>query len=144
MYLSTIYTFLVTFSAPPQCHISYLQIEEGSLVYRFNCGSGEGQVWVPVDLSDGQWHRVSVERTGRLAEIILDDAYTAMGTAPGVHEVLNLDSEEVYFGAKVDILRNGYRDISKGFEGCMEDIRYGAFLGPLIKATATVDWEFHQ
>ena len=63
-------------------------------MYRFNCGSGEGQVWVPVDLSDGQWHRVSVERTGRLAEIILDDAYTAMGTAPGVHEVLNLDSDE--------------------------------------------------
>ncbi|XP_076446580.1 protocadherin Fat 1-like isoform X2 [Babylonia areolata] len=109
--------------AKGQVDYSILAIEEGNLVYRFNCGSGEGQVWIPVDLSDGQWHRVSVERTGRLAEILLDEVYTAMGTAPGVNEVLNLDSEEVFFGAKVDILRNGYRDISKGFEGCMEDIR---------------------
>ncbi|XP_076467657.1 protocadherin Fat 1-like [Babylonia areolata] len=109
--------------AKGQVDYSILAVEEGSLVYRFNCGSGEGQVWVPVDVSDGQWHTVSVERTGRLAEIMLDEAYTAMGIAPGIHERLNLDSEKVYFGAKVDILRNGYGDISEGFEGCMDDIR---------------------
>lgn len=101
-----------------------IQIEDGNLVYRFNCGSGEGQVLVPVDLSDGQWHRIVVERSGRHAEINLDDAYTAMGQAPGVHDSLNLYEEEVFFGARVDIHRNGYRDITKGFEGCMEDIRY--------------------
>lgn len=117
-----------------QVDYSILAIEEGSLVYRFNCGSGEGQVWVPVDLSDGQWHRVSVERTGRVAEIMLDEQYTAMGTAPGIHEVLNLDEEEVFFGAKVDVLRNGYRDISRGFEGCMEDIRMFNVPLPLIGA----------
>lgn len=76
-----------------------------------------------MDLSDGQWHSISVDRIGRQAEVILDGAYTAMGQAPGVHDSLNLDLEEVYFGAKVDVLYKGYHNISKGFEGCMEDIR---------------------
>ncbi|CAL1526834.1 unnamed protein product [Lymnaea stagnalis] len=102
---------------------SILKIERGSLVYKFDCGSGEGQVRIPVHLSDGQWHMIQLERNGREAELVLDSAYTAMGVAPGVHAILNVESEEIYFGSKVDVFPNGYRDISQGFEGCMEDIR---------------------
>ena len=93
-------------------------------MYRFNCGSGETSVRVPVDIGDGQWHSVSVERVGSLAEVRLDDVYTAMAVAPGVRDALNLDTQVLYFGAKVDMLSGGFRDVSRGFEGCMEDIRF--------------------
>ncbi|KAH9487879.1 long-chain fatty acid transporter fat1 [Bulinus truncatus] len=102
---------------------SILKIERGSLVYKFDCGSGEGQVRIPVDLSDGQWHMIQLERNGREAELSLDSSYTAMGMSPGIHAILNVDSEEIYFGSKVDVFPNGYKDISQGFEGCLEDIR---------------------
>lgn len=85
-------------------------------MYKFDCGSGEGQVRIPVDLSDGQWHLVQLERHGREAELSLDSAYTAIGLVPGIHAVLNVDSEEIFFGAEIDVFPNGYRDISHGFE----------------------------
>ena len=87
-------------------------------MYKFDCGSGEGHVRIPVALSDGQWHTVILERNGREAELSLDEAYTALGVAPGVHAILNIDTEEVFFGAEVDVFPNGYRDIGDGFEVC--------------------------
>ncbi|GFR97028.1 fat cadherin, partial [Elysia marginata] len=105
------------------CHATVSRIERGSLVYKFDCGSGEGHVRIPVALSDGQWHTIMLERNGREAELSLDEAYTVLGVAPGVHAILNVDSEELFFGAEVDVFPNGYRDIGHGFEGCMEDIR---------------------
>ena len=92
------------------------QIDRGSLVYEFDCGSGQGRVHIPVALSDGQWHTIQLDRNGREAELALDGVYTALGVAPGIHAILNVDTEEVYFGAVVDVFPNGYRDIKHGFE----------------------------
>uniref|UniRef100_A0A2C9M9H4 Uncharacterized protein n=1 Tax=Biomphalaria glabrata TaxID=6526 RepID=A0A2C9M9H4_BIOGL len=116
-------TTAVLMHAKGKVDYSILKIERGSLVYRFDCGSGEGQVRIPVDLSDGQWHTIQLERNGREAELSLDSSYTAMGMSPGIHAILNVDSEEIHFGAKVDVFPNGYKDITQGFEGCLEDIR---------------------
>ena len=85
-------------------------------MYRFDCGSGEGEVRIPVDLSDSQWHTISLQRHGSEAELALDGVYTALGRAPGIHAILNVDSEEVYFGAQVDIWPSQYRDVKHGFE----------------------------
>lgn len=85
-------------------------------MYKYNCGSGEGQVRIPVDLSDGQWHTVQLDRNGKDAELALDSAYTARGVAPGALADLNIDPEEIFFGAKVDLFPGGYKDISQGFE----------------------------
>ncbi|XP_059170799.1 protocadherin Fat 1-like isoform X3 [Physella acuta] len=112
----------VLMHAKGQADYSMLKIERGNLVYKYNCGSGEGQVRIPVDLSDGQWHTVQLDRNGKDAELALDSAYTARGVAPGALADLNIDPEEIFFGAKVDLFPGGYKDISQGFEGCMEGI----------------------
>jgi len=91
--------------------------------YRFDCGSGEGLVRIPNIVSDGKWHTLMVERFGNNAELFLDGQYSAITKAPGVNDVLNLDTSDVYFGAEVEHYQNGYIDVRKGFRGCIEDIK---------------------
>lgn len=64
-----------------------------------------------------------VERYGNTAELFLDGQYSAITTAPGINDVLNLDTSDVYFGAEVETYVNGYVDVRKGFRGCIEDIK---------------------
>ena len=92
------------------------------LQYRFDCGSGEGTVIIPLLVSDGEWHTIVVERLGKTAELILDHKYSSMTITPGINDVLDLKSNHVYFGAEVESY-NGFPDVRRGFEGCMENIR---------------------
>ncbi|XP_067663318.1 protocadherin Fat 1-like isoform X2 [Haliotis asinina] len=101
---------------------SVLEIIDGKLQYKFDCGSGEGLVTIPIAVNDGTWHKINVERNGRIAEMELDMEYKAMSTAPGTNEILNLNTDQIYFGAEVN-WREQYQAISHGFEGCMKDIR---------------------
>ncbi|XP_041359153.1 protocadherin Fat 1-like isoform X2 [Gigantopelta aegis] len=124
---------------------SILEIINGMLQYRFDCGSGPGLVRIPIDVNDGKWHKVMVERNGRSAELLLDETYKAMTIAPGGNDILNLDTDDIYFGAEVNILHTGYRDITKGFEGCIKDIRL--FDIPLLFSGSnkvSVSQEFEQ
>ncbi|XP_052280093.1 protocadherin Fat 1-like isoform X4 [Dreissena polymorpha] len=102
---------------------SILELKNGMVQYRFDCGSGEGLVLLPNHISDGKWHTIMVERYGNSAEVFLDGQYSAITTAPGKNDVLNLDNSDVYFGAEVETYSNGYIDVRKGFRGCIEDIR---------------------
>ncbi|XP_069487651.1 protocadherin Fat 1 isoform X1 [Ambystoma mexicanum] len=104
---------------------SILEINNGRLQYKFDCGSGPGIVSVQsIQVSDGQWHTVSLEVDGNYARLVLDRVHTASGTAPGTLRTLNLDNY-VYFGGH--IRQQGTRhgrspQISNGFRGCMDSI----------------------
>ncbi|KAK3099997.1 hypothetical protein FSP39_013258 [Pinctada imbricata] len=132
-----------------QFDYSILEVKNGRVQYKFNCGKGEGLVVIPRAVDDGEWHTIQVERNGREAEIKLDRQFTGYGVAPGVHEVLNLNSNDVYFGAEVDINFGGYHDIRRGFDGCMEDIKLFNVRLPFDGQNAVVlnpefkDVEFH-
>ncbi len=79
-----------------------LQIEDGVIQYRFDCGSGEGLARVDkMPVNDGYWHSIRLERVSRQVRIIIDKVYVAEGTAPGTNDVMNLNSNDVYFGAQV-------------------------------------------
>lgn len=99
-----------------------MQIFNGMLQYRFDCGSGEGTVIIPLLISDGIWHDIVVERHGKTAELILDHQYSSMAISPGINDVLDLRDNHVYFGAEVEMY-NGFLDVRRGFEGCMENIK---------------------
>lgn len=111
----------------------------GYVQYRFDCGSGEGLVRVEhPQINDGLWHDVCVERRGNAAEVIVDKIHRTSGNAPGVHDILNLDGNDIYFGAEV---RHhpavfGYEDIRMGFVGCMDDIRIDSVSLPLHVASS--------
>ena len=69
-----------------------LQMVNGAVQYRFDCGSGQGLVRVDsIRIDDGQWHRITVERRGRTAEVTVDDKASAESSAPGTNDLLNLD-----------------------------------------------------
>ena len=53
-------------------------------------------------ISDGYWHNVVVERFRQKIKIIVDRKYIAEGSAPGTNDALNLDSNDVFFGAEVN------------------------------------------
>ncbi|CAH1776950.1 unnamed protein product [Owenia fusiformis] len=103
---------------------SILEVTDGYIQYRFECGSGEGLVRVSeMYINDGQWHSISVERHGNNAEILVDGKFQAEGSAPGNNDVLNLHSHDVYFGAEVENLAHGYTDVRKGYHGCLREIK---------------------
>ena len=106
----------------------------GVVQYRFDLGSGEGMVRVSsMYVSDGQWHEIRLEREGNMARVTVDGRHVAHGSAPGVNDILNLQSDDLYLGAEVrqhpTIL--GFEDVQRGFRGCMDDVRVARVSVPL-------------
>lgn len=115
----------------------FSQIVNGGVQYRFELGSGEGIVRVSdIYVSDGSWHEIKLERDRNNAKIVIDGTHTAQGSAPGISDILNLQSDEMYLGAEVhqhpSIL--GFEDVQRGFSGCMDDIRISRVSVPLHKS----------
>ncbi len=107
-------------------NIATLQMVDGMVQFRFDCGSGEGQVRVDsILINDDNWHMLVLERHGTRAEITIDSMYKADSSTPGTNDVLNLDSNDVYFGAEVESMSHGYMAIRQGFKGCMKEIKVG-------------------
>jgi len=130
--------------------VLWLQLEDGFVQYRFDCGSGAGSVRVDTaPVSDGYWHTVAVERIGRNVRLVVDDMYTAEGSGPGANDVLNLDTNDVFFGARVDVSADGLDNVEHGFIGCMKKIRIDHVDLPLQGSSAvgllqnTRDVEYH-
>ncbi|XP_037117404.1 protocadherin Fat 1a isoform X2 [Syngnathus acus] len=105
---------------------SILEILNGRLQYKFDCGSGPGLVSVhSATVNDGEWHSVSLEVDGNYAKLVLDRVHAASGTAPGNLRTLNLDNS-IYFGGHVrqhaaSAARHGRNlPVTNGFRGCME------------------------
>ena len=117
-----------------------LEIVNGAVQYRFDLGSGEGLVRVnSLFISDGQWHEIQLERQSNSASLNVDGKHLAHGSAPGVNDILNLQSDELYLGAEVrqhpSIL--GFEDVQRGFIGCMDDVRLSKQSVPLHMSGST-------
>ncbi|KAL1023572.1 hypothetical protein UPYG_G00042580 [Umbra pygmaea] len=108
---------------------SILEIVNGRLQYKFDCGSGPGVVSIQgTQVNDGTWHTVTLEVDGNYAKLVLDLVHTASGTAPGTLRTLNLDNS-IYFGGHVrqhassSAGRHGRSlPITNGLRGCVEAI----------------------
>ncbi|XP_051891479.1 protocadherin Fat 1a isoform X7 [Pristis pectinata] len=104
---------------------SILEINNGRLQYKFDCGSGPGTVSVQsIQVNDGEWHSVSLEVDGNYARLVLDRVHTAAGTAPGTLRTLNLDNF-LYFGGHIRQQRTKHSrnpQVSNGFRGCLESV----------------------
>ncbi|XP_072352995.1 protocadherin Fat 1a isoform X3 [Scyliorhinus torazame] len=104
---------------------SILEINNGKLQYKFDCGSGPGTVSVQsIQINDGEWHSVSLAVNGNYANLVLDKVHTAAGTAPGTLRTLNLDNF-LYFGGHIRQPRTKHGrspPLSNGFRGCLESI----------------------
>ncbi|XP_062865096.1 protocadherin Fat 1a [Trichomycterus rosablanca] len=96
---------------------SILEIVNGRLQYKFDCGSGPGVVSIHSPLvNDGEWHSVSLEVNGNYAHLALDRTHTASGKAPGNLRTLNLDAS-VFFGGHVR-----QAAVANGLRGCLQAV----------------------
>uniref|UniRef100_A0A3B5L9E8 Uncharacterized protein n=1 Tax=Xiphophorus couchianus TaxID=32473 RepID=A0A3B5L9E8_9TELE len=114
---------------------SILEIVNGRLQYKFDCGSGPGLVSVlSAQVNDGEWHSVSLEVDGNYAKLVLDQVHAASGTAPGTLRTLNLDNN-IYFGGHVrqhSSQRLGRSlPVTNGLRGCMEAMALNGLELPL-------------
>ncbi|XP_056266099.1 protocadherin Fat 1a isoform X2 [Pseudoliparis swirei] len=104
---------------------SVLEIVNGRLQYKFDCGSGPGVVSVhSAQVNDGEWHALTLEVDGNYAKLVLDRVHAASGTAPGTLRTLNLD-DSIYFGGHVRQLAAAGRHgrgppVANGLRGCLE------------------------
>ncbi|XP_046748553.1 fat-like cadherin-related tumor suppressor homolog isoform X2 [Diprion similis] len=126
--------------AAGQIDYNILEVVNGVVQYRFDLGSGEGLVRVSsVYVSDGQWHDIQLERENNNARVTVDGKHVAHGAAPGINDILNLQSDDLYLGAEVrqhpSIL--GFEDVQRGFYGCMDDVRIGRVSVPLHMSGAS-------
>ncbi|XP_029031863.2 fat-like cadherin-related tumor suppressor homolog isoform X7 [Osmia bicornis bicornis] len=117
-----------------------LEVVNGVVQYKFDLGSGEGLVRVSsVYVSDGQWHEIQLERESNSARLTVDGKHVAHGSAPGINDILNLQSDDLYLGAEVrqhpSIL--GFEDVQRGFIGCMDDVRIARVSVPLHMSGAS-------
>uniref|UniRef100_A0A672LHY1 Protocadherin Fat 1-like n=1 Tax=Sinocyclocheilus grahami TaxID=75366 RepID=A0A672LHY1_SINGR len=110
---------------------SILEIVNGRLQYKFDCGSGPGVVSVhSTQVSDGEWHTVSLEVDGNYARLVLDQVHAASGTAPGTLRTLNLDTS-MYFGGHARPASGSGRLVVNGLRGCLEGIVFNGRELPL-------------
>lgn len=86
-------------------------------------------------INDGSWHSLRVGRLNNRTRLTLDDKFVAEGVAPGGFRVLNLENDEMYFGAEVrrHPTLQGYDDIRYGFMGCLRNIQIDSFYLPTAK-----------
>ncbi|GLV37966.1 kugelei [Carabus blaptoides fortunei] len=86
-----------------------------------------------VYVSDGRWHQIRLERDKHSARLTVDNIHVTHGSALCISDILNLQNDNMYFGADVhqhpSIL--GFEDIQRGFSGCMDDVRVSRVLVPL-------------
>uniref|UniRef100_A0A8C1V9Y8 FAT atypical cadherin 1a n=1 Tax=Cyprinus carpio TaxID=7962 RepID=A0A8C1V9Y8_CYPCA len=114
-----------------QATVCLFQIVNGRLQYKFDCGSGPGVVSVhSTQVSDGQWHSVSLEVDGNYARLVLDQVHAASGTAPGTLRTLNLDTS-MYFGGHARPAAGSGRLVVNGLRGCLEGIVFNGRELPL-------------
>uniref|UniRef100_A0A8C2HDB9 FAT atypical cadherin 1a n=1 Tax=Cyprinus carpio TaxID=7962 RepID=A0A8C2HDB9_CYPCA len=101
------------------------------IYYKFDCGSGPGVVSVhSTQVSDGQWHSVSLEVDGNYARLVLDQVHAASGKAPGTLRTLNLDTS-MYFGGHARPTSGSGRLVVNGLRGCLEGIVFNGRELPL-------------
>ena len=79
------------------------QIVNGRLQFRYNLGSGEAVLLQnSIQVNDGRFHNVTVTRTERRAEIIIDGRYINRTTSSGSEVTLDIAADSMYLGASVD------------------------------------------
>eukprot|EP00794_Sanderia_malayensis_P006790 gene6790-7556_t len=95
----------------------FLEISKGKIRFKFDFGTGPGIIRIDdIQVNDGRWHDVIVIRNVNHATVSLDGGkFKAHGKAKGEHVKIDLNGNEVYFGAGVDTPGKA----ENGFKGCM-------------------------
>ncbi|CAL4149728.1 unnamed protein product [Meganyctiphanes norvegica] len=126
VYMRTMYPVGTIMFSSGNVDYSILEVANGHVQYRWDCGSGEGLVRISaIQVNDGIWHFINLTREGTISRLTVDNEGSS-GVAPGVHDSLNLNSDFMFIGAKVEKDHSPGRQThissSLGFVGCMDKV----------------------
>lgn len=114
---------------------SILEVIDGIVQYRWECGSGEGIVQKSNQrVDDGEWHLIDITREGTVAILSVDGGKSS-SVSPGQNDILNINSEFMYFGAQISF-RSTATNIDYGFVGCLDQITLD---GKILQLSLGVD-----
>ncbi|XP_047739370.1 fat-like cadherin-related tumor suppressor homolog, partial [Hyalella azteca] len=135
LFLRTRHPYGVLMHVAGTIDFSTLEVLDGYLQYRWECGSGEGVVtFAKFKISDNGWHFINVTRKGTLSVLSVDHQEVS-SVAPGDSDVLNLLSDTLYLGAKISGDHSHTQAISRGFIGCVDEITLNGHSLPLSLVT---------
>ncbi|XP_022090462.1 basement membrane-specific heparan sulfate proteoglycan core protein-like isoform X3 [Acanthaster planci] len=98
-----------------------LGLDNGTLVFGYQLGSGEASIRSKVKVSDGLKHNVTAHRRGREGSLIVDGEEVS-GHSAGFLQMLNVKGH-LYLGGAPDAQKLTGKKYVSGVEGCIADLR---------------------
>ncbi|XP_047455653.1 agrin isoform X3 [Mugil cephalus] len=98
-----------------------LALVNGRVELRFNTGSGTGTLTSKVQISQGRWHQLVVNRNRRSAVLRVDEELQIDGESPRGTDGLNLDTD-LFIGGVPDDIKQDTRErtaVATGLVGCI-------------------------
>ncbi|XP_071954463.1 laminin subunit alpha-like [Antedon mediterranea] len=95
----------------------------GRIVFRFDCGSGVGVIESDSTVNDGEWHFVEAQRNLQIGEIRIDGVVEVRGESPGTGKFLNNIGKQYVGGLPEEVEANDM-PIRDGFIGCMRNLTF--------------------
>ncbi|KAL7989078.1 hypothetical protein Chor_007997 [Crotalus horridus] len=95
-----------------------LGLQDGSLVFSYNLGSGIAYIIMNGSFNDGRWHKVKAVRDGQSGKITVDDYGARTGKSPGMMRQLNINGD-LYVGGMKEIALHTNRQYMRGLVGCI-------------------------
>ncbi|XP_054719477.1 laminin subunit alpha-like [Uloborus diversus] len=116
----------VMFYVAASNHIDFigLLMQNGKIIYGFNCGSGSAVITSQNQYNDGTWHRVVFSRRGQDGRLVIDDE-EVFGNSVGAASSVNLKSPFFIGGVSEEVAReakNNLKGAHSSFPGCIRNV----------------------
>jgi hypothetical protein len=125
---------MTVWSIETSSQINLLEVYRGQPRFIFNLGAGgKAQIELAVDVADGQWHELLVERRGNTASLTVDQTHTAMQSTVELHYLFLLPEDAVYHIGGKPRAHEDSKAAVNGFIGCLQDPRLDEIEMPGLK-----------
>ncbi|KJE97503.1 hypothetical protein CAOG_07351 [Capsaspora owczarzaki ATCC 30864] len=103
-----------------------LELQDANVVFRWNCGSGAGQLIVSGPFNDNQWHTIDASIHFRDASLTVDTRPTVSGSSPGALLSVNATGPLCVGGIPDDVTLQAGSTTATLFNGCLRNARVGS------------------
>jgi len=100
-----------------------MYLKDGYLHYRWELGSGAGEVKSRRRINDGFFHDVKVTRVGEKVTMIVDAGAAVKGSSAGPLRVLNVHGN-IFFAGVPDFNKFTDNMFDEHFEGCISNLKF--------------------
>ncbi|XP_041129698.1 basement membrane-specific heparan sulfate proteoglycan core protein-like isoform X5 [Polyodon spathula] len=98
-----------------------LGLQDGHLVFGYQLGSGEARIVSEDPINDGDWHKITAVRAGRVGSIQIDGDDIVTGESGGSKVMVNTKGN-IYLGGAPDIFTLTGGKFSSGITGCIRNV----------------------